>query len=95
MVTAAEAASRAATATRDLTRKLAEAKPAVSLLHHMAATDAMQAGFTVTLLDGATYSAGSGDLFFTDGLSIMHDKRRMYFPLTSIKSIVVNGSGEA
>ena len=95
MVTDAEAASRAATASRDMARKLAEAKPSVSLLHHIAATEAMQTGFTVTLLDGTTYKTERGDLVFTDGLSILHQKRRMYFPLTSIKSIVINGAGEA
>jgi hypothetical protein len=65
-----------------------------SLLDHIADTQAMQFGFTVTLLDGDTYKADSGDFIFTDGLSIVYQTRRMYFPLTSIKSITIHNPGD-
>jgi hypothetical protein len=46
-----------------------------------------QAGLTVTLLDGTVYKTSVQDFMFTDALSIVHDKQRIYIPKTSIKSI--------
>jgi hypothetical protein len=69
-------------------------KPTMSLLHHIAATQAIGTGFTVTLLDGTSYKAAKGDFVFTDGLSIVHDSRRIYFPLTSIKSILIHNPSD-
>ncbi len=40
----------------------------MSLLHHMAATQAMEIGFTVILVDGSSYRATRGDHVFIDGL---------------------------
>jgi hypothetical protein len=74
--------------------QLALAEPKISLLHHIAATQAMETGFTVLLLDGSSYGANRGDFVFKDGLSIVHDGRRMYFPLTAVKAIVIKKPGE-
>ena len=54
----------------------------------------METGFTVLLLDGSSYGANRGDFVFKDGLSIVHDGRRMYFPLTAVKAIVIKKPGE-
>jgi hypothetical protein len=78
----------------DHAKKREKAKPTMSLLHHIAATQAMHVGFTVTLLGGEVYKADGGDFVFTDGLSMVHDKRRMYFPLTAIKSILIHNPGD-
>jgi chaperone required for assembly of F1-ATPase len=92
MTTVAEAAAQAASeqAVKDMKKKRADAKPDMSLLHHIAATQVMRTGFTVTLLDGTTYKTPAGDFIFTDGLSIVHEDDRIYFPLTAIKSIQVH-----
>jgi hypothetical protein len=57
MTSVQEAAAHAAAeqASKDLAKKRAQAKPNTSLLHHIAATQAMGTGFTVTLLDGTSY----------------------------------------
>jgi hypothetical protein len=34
--------------------------------------------------------ASQGDFVFTYGLSMMHEKWRIYFPLTAIKSILIH-----
>ena len=81
-------------ASKDIAKKREQAKPTMSLLHHIAATQAIGIGFTVTLLDGTSYKAAKGDFVFTDGLSIVHDSRRIYFPLTSIKSILIHNPGD-
>jgi hypothetical protein len=81
-------------AAKDFTKKREQAKPTMSLLHHIAATQAIGTGFTVTLLDGTSYKSAKGDFIFTDGLSIVHQTRRIYFPLTSIKSILIHNPGE-
>lgn len=96
MVSAIEAgeAVGAANAAKDREKKLELARPKVSFLHHIAATQAMQTGFTVTLIDGATYKADKGDFIFTDGISIIHDGHRVYFPTIAIKSIVIHNPNE-
>jgi hypothetical protein len=81
-------------ASKEAAKKLEQAKPKISLLHHIAASQAMETGFTVTLLDGTTYKGATGDFAFTDGLSIVHETRRIYFPLTSIKSILIHNPGD-
>ncbi len=75
--------------------QLQAVRPRISLLHHMAATQAMLIGFTVTLLDGSAYKVAQGDAVFTDGLSVVIDGRRRYFPLTAIKEILVHNPGDA
>ena len=60
---------------------------------NIAATQAAQTGFTVTLLDGTSYTAEQADHFYTDGLSIVHDKHRIFFPMTAI-SILIRNPGE-
>jgi hypothetical protein len=77
----------------DLEIKREEAKPVMGFLHHIAATQAMQTGFTVTLIDGTTYTADKGDFVFTDGLSIVQGGHRIYFPTTAIRSILVHNPG--
>ena len=88
-----EAADHAAAdqSAKDMAKKRAEAKPDMSLLHHINATQAMTTGFTVMLLDGSSHKATRGDFIFTDGLSIMQqDGRRIYFPLNAIRSILIH-----
>jgi hypothetical protein len=59
---------------------LEAAKPKLSLLHHLAAVQAIRpVGFTVMLVDGAAYRADSVDHVFTDGLSVVADDHRRYF----------------
>jgi hypothetical protein len=96
MVTAAEAvaASAEANAKKEMEKKREQAKPTMSFLHHIAATQAMQTGFTVTLTDGTSYKAASGDFVFTDGISIVHEGHRIYFPTTSIKSVLIHNPNE-
>jgi hypothetical protein len=75
---------------------LYSAKPNISLLHHMAAVQAIQPiGFTVTLADGTTYRADGVDHIFTDGLSVVVEGHRRYFPLTAIREIVMHNPGES
>lgn len=78
----------------DFKRKLAAAAPTVGMFQHIAATQAAQMGFTVTLLDGATYITSSADFMFTDGMSIIMDQHRIYIPKTAIKSILIHNPGE-
>jgi hypothetical protein len=96
MIALEEAGAQAAAeqASKGAAKKWADAKPKDSLLHHINATQAMKHGFTVTLLDGTTYNASQGDFVFTDGLSIVHETRRIYFPLTAIKSILIHNPGD-
>jgi hypothetical protein len=96
MTTAQEALAHAEAerVSEDLAKKREEAKPTMSLLHHIAANQAMRTGFTVTLLDGTSYNAAAGDFVFTDGLSVVHQTRRIYFPLTAIKSILIHNPGD-
>ena len=75
--------------------RLAAAEPGMSLLHHIAATQAMEVGFTVILVDDSSYRATRGDHVFTDGLSVVVDGHRRYFPLTAVKQIVVDNPGES
>jgi hypothetical protein len=58
-------------ASKDIAKKREQAKPTMSLLHHIAATQAIGTGFTVTLLDGTSYKAAKGDFVFTDGLETL------------------------
>jgi hypothetical protein len=97
MVSAAEGARAAGEAQvlKETQAKLAAAEPNLSLLHHMAATQAMQTGFTVMLRDGGFYETDKGDFIFTDGLSINNDGRRIYIPLTAIKAIIIRNPGES
>jgi hypothetical protein len=88
------AAAAAEQAKADMAKKRAEAKPTMDFLHHIAATQAMQMGFTITLTDGTSYSTKTGDFIFTDGLSIVHEGHRIYFPKTAIKSILVHNPGD-
>ena len=75
---------------------LYSAKPTISLLHHMAAVQAIQPiGFTVTLADGTAYRAEGVDHIFTDGLSVVVEGHRRYFPLTAIREIVMQNPGES
>jgi hypothetical protein len=83
-----------AQAEKERQAKLARAKPNISLLHHIAATQAMDTGFTVMLLDGGSYNTNKGDFVFTDGLSIVLDDHRIYIPLTAIKAILINNHEE-
>jgi membrane protein involved in colicin uptake len=96
MATVDEATRRAAEekATADLREKCAKAKPTTEMFQYIAATQAAQTGFIVTLLDGTTYTAERADSFFTDGLSIVDKGHRIFFPTTSIKSILIRNPGE-
>jgi hypothetical protein len=78
----------------DRKAKLAQAKPALQMFQHIVATQAAQTGFIITLIDGTSYTAEQADSFFADGLSIVHDKRRIYFPTTAIKSILIRNPGD-
>jgi len=74
---------------------LEKAKPHISLLHHMAAVQGMSPfGFTVTLVDGSEYKTDVVDHIFTDGLSVVTEGRRRYFPLTAIRDILIHNPGE-
>jgi hypothetical protein len=97
MATVSEATQREAErkAHDEHQKKLAEAKPKLEILQHIAATQAAQTGFILTLVDGTSYTAERADCFFTDGLSIVHDKHRIYFPMTAIKSILIRNPGDA
>ena len=75
--------------------RLTAAEPGMSLLHHMAATQAMEIGFTVILVDESSYRATRGDHVFTDGLSVVVDGHRRYFPLTAVKEIVVHNPNDS
>lgn len=96
MVTVNEAAKHAAEqqAEADRKAKLAQAKPTMQMFQHIAATQAAQTGFIITLVDGTSYTTERADFFFTDGLSIVHDKHRIYFPTTAIKSILIRNPGD-
>jgi hypothetical protein len=75
--------------------QLEAARPHISLLHHMAAVQGMVSfGFTVTLLDGSEYRADAVDHIFTDGLTVVTEGRRRYFPLTAIRDILIHNPGE-
>jgi hypothetical protein len=71
-------------------KKIRDAKPEIEFLHHIAYTQAARLGFVVTLLDGTVYETEGADFMFTDGLSIIHDKHRIYIPKTAIKTIKIN-----
>jgi hypothetical protein len=76
--------------------RVAAAKPKMSLLHHIAAMQAMETGFAVTLIDGTSYRADRGDfVFLTDGLSMVAGRHRRYFPLTAIREITISNPGES
>lgn len=70
--------------------KKRDTKPEMEFLHHIALTQAAHLGFVVTLLDGTVYEAEGADSMFTDGLSIVHDKHRIYIQKTAIKTIKIN-----
>jgi hypothetical protein len=99
MVSAVEGAHAAAEAQvlKENQARLAAAKPERSLLHHIAATTAMQTGFDLLLLDGTSYTVEKDkvEYMFTDGLSFMHSGHKTYIPLTAIKAIVVRNPGDA
>jgi hypothetical protein len=97
MVSAAEGARAAGEeqVLKEQQAKLAATEPKLSLLHHIAATQAMQTGFTVMLRDGGSYETDKGDFIFTDGLSINNDGRKIYIPLTAIKAIIIRNPGES
>jgi len=59
---------------------LAATKPDLDLLHHFSAIMQPGIGFSVGLLDGTTYHTETTDHIFKDGISIVHDKHRIYFP---------------
>jgi len=67
--------------------QLEQAKPKIGILQYMVATQVWRTGFTITLLDGTSYTAEGGDNAFTDGISIIHEGDRMFFPMTAIMSI--------
>jgi hypothetical protein len=96
MVTVAEAAQSAAEQQRhaDLKARFAKAKPTMEMFQYIAATQAAQTGFVITLNDGTTYTAEQADHFFTDGLSIVQDKHRIFIPLTAIKTILIRNPGD-
>lgn len=96
MVSAVEGALAAGAVqeAKERQQRLEASKPKMSLLHHIAATQAMTTGFTVILTDGGSYKAEKGDFVFTDGLSIVHEGRRMYFPLTAIKAIIIHNPAD-
>jgi hypothetical protein len=58
--------------------KLDSARPRMSLLHHLAAVQT-PIGVTVTLVDGTAHRAEVAEVY-TDGLSVVIDRRRRYFP---------------
>jgi hypothetical protein len=96
MATVSEAVQRTAEeqATADQKEKFAKAKPTLGMFQYIAATQAAQTGFIVTLNDGTAYTAEQADHFYTDGISIVHDKHRIFFPMTSIKSILIRNPGD-
>ena len=65
MVNAAEGALAAGAAqeAKEQQQRLNAAKPNMSLLHHIAATQAMRTGFTIMLTDGGSYKTETGDLY--------------------------------
>jgi hypothetical protein len=75
-------------------QRLRASEPKLSLLHYIAATQAMSTGFTVLLLDGGSYKADKVDNIFTDWLSIVNDNHRIFIPLTAIRSIYIHNPGE-
>lgn len=89
-VSEAAAAANEAKARKDIEERRERARPTMDFLHHIAATQAMQTGFTVTLIDGTSYSVDGGDCVFTDGLSIAQDGIRTYFPKTAILKIEIH-----
>jgi hypothetical protein len=97
MPSAAEGAQAAGEeqAHREAQLKLENATPKISMLQHIAATQGMEMGFTVLLLDGGSYSANKGEYMFTDGLSFVSDDHRVYIPITAIKAIRINNPGKA
>jgi hypothetical protein len=77
-----------------LQRKIEHAKPTASMLQYLQATQVWEIGFTVTLLDGSSYTTERGDHIYTDGISIVHEGHRLFFPLTAIKSIRALNPGD-
>jgi hypothetical protein len=87
-------AAAEAQALKERQEMLAAAKPKLSLLHHIAATQAMQIGFTILLLNGGSYKTDKSDFIFTDGLSILKEGHRIYIQ-TAVKAIRIHNPGEA
>lgn len=67
-------------------RKKMQATP---MLMHLILRLTPQTRFNVALVDGTTYRSVSADFVFADGISLVVNHRRVYFPLASIFSITV------
>jgi hypothetical protein len=73
---------------KSIEQRLVEAKPKISIAHHIAATLSSRR-ISVKLHDGSEWSEVEFDFAFTDGISIVTGGRRIYLPMSAIGHLEV------